>query len=156
MIEKHDTIFKEVKKMDDYIQAKETELQALKVLKEAAVFFRDTRTADSDIVSLLEKQDHYINALEQDILNLEIFAAYERFSSGKTNVIAYDAANYTGARIIEVLPLHYDWVFGYYEENTEKVFFLTASKTAIDEETGGEYIFFFVENTPIRMDECLK
>jgi len=141
----------------DYIKCSEVELNALEVLTNAIETVEKVQNSESDIKHDLEvTNDHDLNGLAFDIKNNIIFDAWQRFKKGESNVTAYDAVNGTGAQVIEILHYHYDDIFGYYEENGEKIFFVSKQKENYNDESGNDEPYFFVEETPVGLHECMK
>ncbi|AZU99128.1 hypothetical protein pW4_119 [Bacillus phage pW4] len=141
----------------DYIKCSEKELTALETIVNALESFHNVSTDENDINHDLEvNNEHDLNGLAYDIKNNDLFENWVKFNKGETKVTAYDAVNGTGAQIIEILHNNYDKVFGYYEEDGEKIFFVSEQKDNYNDETGNDEPYFFVGNTPVGMHECLR
>lgn len=141
----------------DYIKCSEKELNALYNLVVAIENVESAQDSDSDVKHNLEvTNDHDLHGLAYDIKNNEIYENFIKFNKGETKVTAYDACNGTGAQIIEILHCNYDKVFGYYEDNGEKIFFVSESKESYNEENDENEIYFIVEETPVGLHECIR
>ena len=144
----------------DYIKCSEVELNALHNLVVAIENVESAQTVESDIKHDLEvTNDHDLHGLAYDIKNNEIYENFIKFNKGETKVTAYDSCNGTGAQIIEILHNNYDKVFGYYEENGVKIFFISKQHenyTEGNEDYDIDAPFFWVEDTPLFLKDCMK
>lgn len=141
----------------DYIKCSEVELNALHNLVVAIENVESAQAVESDIKHDLEvTNDHDLHGLAYDIKNNEIYENFIKFNKGETKVTAYDSCNGTGAQIIEILHDNYDKVFGYYEENDIKIFFISEQKENYNDESGNDEPYFFIEETPVGLHECMK
>ncbi|ALA07632.1 hypothetical protein PBC6_039 [Bacillus phage PBC6] len=139
----------------DYIKCGEKELNTAAGLLTSLKFYLAETTDESDIYHNLEvTNEHDLNGLKYDLENHPILEQWLEFSAGKKQVIAHDAVNGTGFQVIDIADD--GKVFGYVEEDGEKVFFISETKDHEEEETGENNPYFFIYDTPVHLGDCLR
>lgn len=119
--------------------------------------FVNVTTSESDLsYDIQMTNDHKLDNLIYDIKNNELFENWLIFKEGVTKVTAYDSCNGTGAQIIDILHHNYNKVFGYYESDGEKIFFISETRDSWNDEEQKDETHFMVEDTPVGMHECIR
>lgn len=140
----------------DYITCGEKELNTAAGLLTSLKFYLAETTAESDLYHNLEvTNEHDLNGLKHDLEGHPILEHWLKFKAGETKVTAYDTSG-TGVEIIDILHNDYDKVFGRYEEDGEHVYFISETRTNWNEELKEDETIFFVGNTPVSMNDCIR
>lgn len=141
----------------DYIKCSEVELNALHNLVVAIENVESAQAVESDVKHDLEvTNDHDLNGLAYDIKNNEIYENFIKFNKGETKVTAYDSCNGTGAQIIEIIYGSSEKVFGYYEKDGGKIFFISEIQENWIDNFETQDNLFLVEETKVCLSECMK
>lgn len=141
----------------DYIKCSEKELTAMEKALEGLQEFVNVTTSESDLsYDIQMTNDHKLDNLIYDINDNELFKNWLNFKNGVTKVTAYDAVNGTGAQIIEKIYGVSEKVFGYYEKDSEKIFFISEIQENWIDNFETQDNLFLVEETKVCLSECMK
>lgn len=107
----------------------------------------------------LEK-DVTLNLMSDVVIDIdhdELFLCIQRFLNGETKVTAIESMQYTGFKVVEILNYHYDYVFGFTENENEKTFWLCETHDNWSEACE-EGVYFAINDmdTIIALHDCVK
>ncbi|AKC02733.1 hypothetical protein CPT_Stills105 [Bacillus phage Stills] len=137
----------------------EKEFNAIMQLEKTIQLFNEL-DLDSNIENFFLEKDVTLNLFQDvsvDINHDELFLAIKRFMNGETKVTAIESAQYTGFQVVEILNHHYDYVFGFTEQDGEKTFWLCETHDNWSEACE-EGVYFAINDmdTIIALHDCIR
>lgn len=133
------------------------EFEAIKGIRNAIQTLAQLNENASDFFNEKDVEFNLLEDVAIDINHDELFLCIQRFLKGETQVMGIESLQSSGFQVVEVLQHHYDYVFGFIENENERTFYLCETHDNWSEACEeGHYFTFDEGETVIALHDCIR